>query len=256
MVESILAMAASPWALVVLVLVCTIDGFFPPIPSESAVIALASLAMAGKGPSFLLLIPAAALGAFCGDTIAYLIGTRVPVRRLRLFRTRRGQRRLDWAERTLRHRGGAFILSARFIPIGRVAVNMTAGAVGFGFKRFIGYAGIAAVMWAIYSTILGISAGAVLRDHPVIAVSVGVVIGLVMGTLVDAVMRRILGLPPGVASEGQQAGVASEGQQAGVASEGQQAGVASEGHQAVEQTAFPQHPDAATLTRTPVTQPP
>ncbi|MBZ2197770.1 DedA family protein [Occultella gossypii] len=191
MVETVLAMAASHWVLLALFLFCTIDGFFPPVPSESVVIALASLAITGNAPSIWLILPVAALGAFCGDVIAYLIGTRVPIRRLRLFRTRRGARALMWAETALQRRGGAFILSARYIPIGRVAVNMTAGAVGFGFRRFVGFAALAAVTWSIYSVLLGVGAGAVLHDHPVIAVVVGVLVGLLMGTIIDLVMRRL-----------------------------------------------------------------
>jgi hypothetical protein len=37
------ALAESPWVLAVLYAVTTIDGFFPPVPSESAVIGLAAL---------------------------------------------------------------------------------------------------------------------------------------------------------------------------------------------------------------------
>ncbi|TDE97638.1 DedA family protein [Occultella glacieicola] len=199
MVETILAMAASHWVLLALFLFCTIDGFFPPVPSESVVIALASLSVAGLAPSLWLILPVAALGAFCGDVIAYLIGTRVPIRRLRLFRTKRGARALAWAESALQRRGGAFILSARYIPIGRVAVNMTAGAVGFGFRRFVGFAALAAVTWSLYSVLLGVGAGAVLHDHPIIAVLVGVLVGVVMGTIIDLVMRRFFrraGLDP------------------------------------------------------------
>jgi membrane-associated protein len=191
MVETVLAMAASYWVLLALFLFCTIDGFFPPVPSESVVIALASLAITGNAPSIWLILPVAALGAFCGDMIAYLIGTRVPIRRLRLFRTRRGARALAWAETALQRRGGAFILSARYVPIGRVAVNMTAGAVGFGFRRFAGFAAVAAVTWSIYSVLLGVGAGAVLHDHPIIAVVVGVLVGVLMGTVIDLLMRRL-----------------------------------------------------------------
>ena len=40
-----LALVGSPWIFVVLYLFATIDGFFPPIPSESIVIALSAVAM-------------------------------------------------------------------------------------------------------------------------------------------------------------------------------------------------------------------
>lgn len=193
--EVVLEVASTPWSLLLMAVFTTIDGFFPPIPSESVVITLASLSMTGDGPPLWAIIPVAAIGAFAGDLIAYTIGTRVPLRSFRWFRTKRGARTLAWAERTLHHRGGAFILAARYIPIGRVAVNMSAGALGFGRRRFMGFAGIAAVCWAIYSTLLGVGAGAVLKDQPMLAVGVGVVLGIVLGTIIDAIMRKILGSP-------------------------------------------------------------
>lgn len=36
-----------------------------------------------------------------------------------------------WARRELDQRAAAIILTARYIPVGRIAVNMTAGATGF-----------------------------------------------------------------------------------------------------------------------------
>lgn len=193
--DMVLELAATPWSLLLLLIFTIIDGFFPPVPSESVVIALTSLSMSGDGPPLLAIVPVAAVGAFVGDFIAYTIGTKVPLRRFRWFRSPRGARTLAWAEHTLEHRGGAFILAARYIPIGRVAVNMSAGALGFPRRRFVLFAGIAAVCWAIYSTLLGIGAGAVLKDHPVLAVVVGIVLGIALGSVIDLVMRRVFGSP-------------------------------------------------------------
>lgn len=193
--DIVLAAADSPWSLVLLFGFTVIDGVFPPIPSETVVIALASLSITGEGPPIWAILPVAALAAFVGDMLAYTIGRRVPLRRMRWFRSEHGARTLAWAERALRERGGAFILSARYIPIGRVAVNMSAGALGFGRKRFMGFAAIAAVCWAIYSTLLGVGAGAILKDRPFLAVAVGVVLGVVLGTVIDVVVRRVLGVP-------------------------------------------------------------
>ena len=187
-----LDLAASPWIYLVMYLFATIDGFFPPIPSESVVIALSALAMgAGGEPNLWLVLPAAALGAFTGDQIAFSIGRRVPVHRLRLFRSGRGQAALAWAERALERRGASFIIAARYIPVGRVAVNMTAGAVGFPRRRFTFLAAIAAVTWACYSAAIGVSAGAAFRDHsPLWGVVVGVIGGVVIGFVVDWALRR------------------------------------------------------------------
>src|SRR5699024_8252473 len=193
------AMAASPWVLAVLFVCCVIDGFFPPIPSESLVIALTSLAISHEAPHIAWIALVAALGAFVGDNIAYLIGTKLPIERFRIFRSRRGKKTLAWAEYTLARRGAVFILAARYVPVGRVAVNMTAGAVGYPYRRVIPIAGTAAARWSGYSILLGVSAGAFLHKHPIIGVLVGVVLGVIIGILVDYIVRKILnrkGLTP------------------------------------------------------------
>ncbi len=190
-----LEMAGSPWVYAVLYVFATVDGFFPPVPSESVVIALTSLSVSTGAPLLWPVVLVAALGAFTGDQIAYQIGRRVRIRELRWFRGRRGQAVLDWAERALATRGAAFIIAARYIPVGRVAVNMTAGALGFRRRRFVLLTGIAAVTWALYSTAIGVGAGHVLgHDNPVLGVVVGVVGGMVIGLVVDWVLRRVTGL--------------------------------------------------------------
>ncbi|WP_152201103.1 DedA family protein [Georgenia thermotolerans] len=186
--EAVLGLAGSPWILLAVVILATIDGFFPPVPSESVIIAVAVLTVAGDGPSLWLLILAGAVGAFCGDVIAYTIGTKLPIERFRLFSSRRGQATLRWAKHALARRGTVFILSARFVPIGRVAVNMTAGAVGYPRRRFVVIVAIAAVMWGSYSTLLGMSAGVFLHDHPLVGVAVGVVGGVFVGLGVDKLL--------------------------------------------------------------------
>jgi len=186
-----LLLVGSPWVYVVVIAFAAIDGFFPPIPSESVVISLAALAVSGGSPSLLLLVPAAALGAFLGDQIAYAIGGRVDLPRTRLFRGARGRSALRWAERSLANRGSSFILAARYIPVGRVAVNMTAGALGFPRRRFAVLTGLAGLTWAGYGTAIGVGAGVWLRDHPLLAVVVGVVVGAVVGLVLDAVLRRL-----------------------------------------------------------------
>ena len=166
-----LGLAGSPWVLVVLYLFATVDGFFPPIPSESLVIALASLSVAPGGrPALLPVILVAAAGAFTGDQIAYTIGGRVDVRRLRIFRSPRAQAALDWAQRALTERGASFIIAGRYIPVGRVAVNMTAGALRFPRRTFVGLDALASITWACYGAAIGVGAGRVLQGHPIVAI--------------------------------------------------------------------------------------
>lgn len=187
-------LAESAWVFPALTAFAMIDGFFPPIPSESVVIALASLSVSHGSPNIVLIALAGALGAFIGDQIAYTIGSRVDVHRLRIFRTDRGRKALAWAEHALEHRGSSFVLAARYIPVGRVAVNMSAGALGYPRRRFVGLTALAAVTWAAYGSIVGAGAGLWLADHPVIAVAAGVVVGTLVGVGIDWVLRRWTGL--------------------------------------------------------------
>lgn len=191
-----LDLAASPWVFAALFGFATIDGFFPPIPSESVVIALASMSVSTGTPEFWVIPVVAALGAFAGDQVAYQIGRMVPVRRLRLFRGPRRQAALDWAEHALRTRGAAFIIGARYIPVGRVAVNMSAGALGYRRSRFVLVSAIGAVTWGAYSTAIGVSAGHLFAHAPMLGVVVGVVGGVVIGLVVDWALRRWVRIGP------------------------------------------------------------
>lgn len=188
----VVALTATPWVYLLMYLLATVDGFFPPVPSESVVIALAATAIAIGTPDLTLVLISAAAGAFTGDQVAYWIGSRVNVRRLRFMQGPRAQRTLDWATHALDHRGASFVIAARYIPVGRVAVNMLAGTTGYPRRRFVPLTGIAAVTWALYSAGIGLGAGAWLGGHPWIAVGAGVAGGLLIGVAVDRVIRVVV----------------------------------------------------------------
>jgi membrane protein DedA with SNARE-associated domain len=184
----ILAMAASPWIYPAMFAFATIDGFFPPLPSESVVITLTVSAHSTGTPWMWLVLLTAAAGAWVGDQIAYQIGRMIGTERVPFLRGPRGRRAVAWAERALARRGASFILAARYVPIGRVAVNMTAGALGYPRRRFAGVAAIAAVMWALYSAGIGLVAAQWLGHEPLLAIAIGVVFGVAMGFVVDKVV--------------------------------------------------------------------
>jgi membrane-associated protein len=184
------ALAASPWIFLVVFLFAAVDGFFPPVPSESVVIALAALGFAQGTPDLWLLMLAAALGAFTGDQIAYQVGSRVSGREPRLLRSDRARSGVRRAEDVLARRGASFIIAARFVPVARVAVNMTAGAVRYPRRRFVGLTAIASASWAVYAALIGIGAGAWFGSHLMLGIAVGVVGGVALGVVIDRVLRR------------------------------------------------------------------
>ncbi|WP_182354929.1 DedA family protein [Flaviflexus huanghaiensis] len=187
----VIAAGASPFALLATYLLCTIDGFFPPLPSESIVIALAALTVTSEGPHIGLLWAVAALGAFTGDQIAYTIGARIPVERIRYFSRGRGARAYARAGRALLLHGPILIMSARFIPVGRVAVNLGAGAIGYPRVTFSVVDAVSASMWAAYSVAIGIGAAHALDGHPLLAVLFGVAGGVALGAVISQIITVV-----------------------------------------------------------------
>ncbi|WP_285026938.1 DedA family protein [Plantibacter sp. ME-Dv--P-122b] len=190
--ELILNAVTSPWLYVVMFATAVIDGFFPPIPSETVLVAAAAVAVSTGGSNVLLLCAVAAVGAAIGDNIAYLIGRGVGTTRFAWMRRPRIAAAFDRAGRTLGRRGAPLILGARYIPVGRVVVNMSAGALRYPWRRFLPLSVIGGVTWAAYSAIIGVVAGKLFEDQPFLSSVLGVGVALVLGLVVDrvAAIRR------------------------------------------------------------------
>lgn len=186
--------ADSAWVLWVVFGLCIVDGFFPPLPSESIVVGLSAAAVAVGYPNLWLVFLAAATGAFIGDNIAYTIGRHwltglADSRRLRV------RRAVAWAAHQLERRGAVIIMAARYIPVGRVAVNITAGATRFPRPLFMVLDAVAAISWAAYSIAIGTIAGQWLHDNPLLAMAVAVTGGVLLGLLLERVLRALTGSP-------------------------------------------------------------
>ncbi|MCZ7421967.1 DedA family protein [Verrucosispora sp. WMMA2121] len=178
----------SPVIYLAILALATLDAFLPFLPSESVVIAAAVFAVSGI-PSLPLIIVLAALGAFVGDHIGYLIG--------RLLRERRpGGRLIRAADRIAPHlhrRGGALIVAGRFVPGGRTAIVTASGATGYPLTRFTFFTAIAAVTWAGYSGLIGYLGGVAFESNSTLGLAVGLGLALsitALGELVRHVSRR------------------------------------------------------------------
>jgi membrane protein DedA with SNARE-associated domain len=157
---------ASGWAYAIVFLLAFLDALVPIVPSETAVITAGVVAGAGD-LTLALVILAAALGAFSGDNTAYLVGRRFGTRASeRFFSSDKAKRRVEWAHDQLRERGGELIVIARFIPGGRTVVTLSAGTLEFPWPRFAVFDAIAAVVWALYASLLGYFGGKAFEDAP------------------------------------------------------------------------------------------
>ncbi|MEK6312658.1 MAG: VTT domain-containing protein [Curtobacterium sp.] len=183
-------LAASPLVYVVLFALCLLDGFFPPVPSETALVAVAAVAATSGQPVLFGLLAAAAAGAVAGDSIAYWIGRRVGLARLASSRRPRIAAAFAFAERQMQQRPASLILVGRYIPVGRVAVNTTAGATKLPYRRFLGISAVAGSLWAATSLGIALATSSVLHE-PVVAAMVSMVIAVVLGVVVDRVIGTI-----------------------------------------------------------------
>ncbi|WP_223172619.1 DedA family protein [Microbacterium sp. NIBRBAC000506063] len=171
--------------------VAVIDGFFPPVPSETLLIAAVAAATSlGEAP-LLLLCAVAAAGAIIGDNIAYRLGRALGIRRFAWMRRPRAAAAFDRAQALMQGRGApTLIFGARYIPVGRVAVNMSAGALDFPWRRFLVLSTFAGITWAVYGTALGVFAGSWLTDQPLLSAVIGVTAASGIAIVVESIAAR------------------------------------------------------------------
>lgn len=158
---------ASPASYAIALVVPALDAVFPVVPSETAVVALGVATAGSTDWRIGVLLFLAALGAFLGDNLSYLIGRRLEPRVDRHVRagTKWASRRA-WAERALSRYGARLIVVCRFVPGGRTAVTLTCGLTRYRHGTFVAATAVAAVFWATYAFSIGRLGGKAFEDRP------------------------------------------------------------------------------------------
>lgn len=191
----ILVIGDAWWVHLVVLLFAALDGFFPTVPSESTIVTLSSLWSSSGQPSILLIGLAAWMGAWIGDNLGYLIGRKIGWQRFRLLREGKGRRAVEAADRGLERRALLFLMTARYIPFGRTALNLVAGAVEYPHRMFWPRSLLSTFVWAVYSCLIGAVAGAWFEDNHLLAITVALVAAVVLALVVERVitaMHRVL----------------------------------------------------------------
>jgi len=159
-VDSLLSYAAA-------IVFPALDAVFPVLPSETIIITLGVVTAGSADPRIALLVACAAAGAFLGDNLCYLLGSRFgPWIERRFFQSEKGAKQRDWAVRSLERYGIPLIIACRFIPGGRTAVMLSCGIVRYDRRRFIIATAIAGVIWACYAFFIGRLGGKAFEDKP------------------------------------------------------------------------------------------
>jgi membrane-associated protein len=189
MSQALTDLLSTPWSYAVILGIAALDALVPVVPSET--LAITGGVLAGLGQLHLgTVVAAAAVGAFIGDSSAYLLGRKIGLpARERLFHGRRAGRALAWAEKQLAERGPYLILIARFVPGGRTATTFTAGMVRFRAVVFFPVAAVAAVAWANHAVLLGYYGGRAFEERPLLALGVALVIAFGVTAVVELVRR-------------------------------------------------------------------
>ena len=180
----------SPWMLAVLAVVCVIDGVFPPVPSEIVLLTAATVTWSTNPHLLVLVVTAAAFGAWIGDNIAYGLGRRMGLKPLPWMRRGGSATVLDRVSKEFHRRPDSIILTGRFVPVARILVNMTAGATRLPYRRFLLLSLASAWAWAIISAVIAVLIGAVVTSHPLLGTVIAVGVALAGGIIVDRVLAR------------------------------------------------------------------
>jgi membrane-associated protein len=180
---------ASPWLLAVIVGLAAVDALLPVVPSEATILAAGVAAAAGQ-QDLLLVIGAAGLGAFLGEVAGYGIGRAIgPAVRGRLRAGSPREAAYDRVAALLARRGGTVLLTARFVPAGRTAATLAAGATGYPARRFLGFTVVGAWLSAAWVAVLGYLGGAVFAGDALLALVVSFALATAIGLGVEGLRR-------------------------------------------------------------------
>lgn len=155
------------WFLAIILIIALLDSVIPIVPSETTVIIGGVAASSAGAASYnvVFVIIAGAIGAFIGDNLSYQIGRRAS----RLVERRAAKKestakKLKWAADQIEERGGLLLITARFIPGGRTILTLSSGLTKQSQSWFMGWVGVATVIWASYAAILGYAFGTKFED--------------------------------------------------------------------------------------------
>jgi membrane protein DedA with SNARE-associated domain len=183
------ALPTTAWLLAVAAAFVTLDAVLPVLPSETALVSVGVLASTGVFSVQASLVALAA-AAFAGDLLAFGLGRSAAPRweRLRATATRRGAV-MRGASAALGRYGVGLVASARFVPAGRTAVTVSAGASGMPMPVFVLGAVVGSVAWATAFTLTGYLGGLAFADNPAIGLLVGLGVVALVALLTEVVRQ-------------------------------------------------------------------
>lgn len=151
-----------PWVLLGIAVVIFIESgvLFPFLPGDSLLITAAILAPR-LGVHAWSIVVVAAIAAFVGDQVGYLLGKTFG-RRLfkpnaRVLKTEH----LDRAQAFFTRYGAVSLILGRFVPVVRTYVPLAAGIVAMPYRRFVPWNALGGCLWTVVMVVLGVLLGGI-----------------------------------------------------------------------------------------------
>ncbi|MBS6364786.1 MAG: VTT domain-containing protein [Actinomycetaceae bacterium] len=177
---AIVSFADQPLSLLLCVLTCWGDGFFPVLPSGSVISALSATPAYREPVLLTFLIVCCACAALVGDLTMATIGRLFPAKSRRLPK-------LNMRLSAVTERQWRILLSTgRFVPIVRIAIFLSAGKMRIPFRHIALLDAPACLIWACIYGLSG-TIGARISTSPLISMACGIV----LGALFAAILTRI-----------------------------------------------------------------
>ena len=179
---------ASFWVYLISAVFVLVSAVVPPVPSTTVFVALGALAGLDGGPQAVPLVLAMMAGAMAGDILTYWL--------MKMFghtrwggaaRGPRRQRAVDAATRRLVRRPYMFMLTSRFIPLGRLSSNIAATVAGYPLRAFMVFSLASAAIWSVYAVGIGILS----RYWPGISTQVAVLIAIAASMALGWLVGRV-----------------------------------------------------------------
>lgn len=169
-----------------------VSGLVPPVPSTTVFVALGALVGLDGGPHALPLVLAMMAGAVAGDLVTFWLTKLFGNTRWGSTRGPRRERAVAAATRRLRNRPYMFMLTSRFIPMGRLSSNMAATVAGYSLRAFTIFSVVSATVWSLYSVGIGMLTQKWPDISTQLAVILAIVFSIVLGWLVGKVSAWFL----------------------------------------------------------------
>lgn len=180
----------SGWVYLFGALSVALSAVLPPVPSTTLFVALGSVSASSGQLNSVLLAAAMFAGAVAGDLATFLLVRRFKLHEWSFFAKPRWRSAFRSAGQRLEDKGLPFVLASRFVPLGRLSLNVAAAVTGQPLRAFAAHSALAGLLWSAYAVGVGTLSGSWPALSTQAAVLLAIGFSLVLGRLINYAVER------------------------------------------------------------------